>query len=102
MPVYQQVLLFITIGFAEYALSWLNHRINLTVLSRKKNLATWLDLMANTLGEIIPFIIYVTTQNWIFLIPRIVGNTYGTRVVAGRKSIKKKSIYRKRIPVTTA
>lgn len=98
----QQTLLFITIGMAEYSLSWLNHKINLSVLGRKKNLATWLDLMANTLGEVIPFIIYVSTQNWIFLIPRILGNTWGTRTMAGRKIKPRKTTYRKKISVTTA
>jgi hypothetical protein len=102
MKLWQQGLLFILIGIAEYTLSWLNHKINLTVLARKKSLATWLDLIANTLAEVIPFIIYVTTQNWIFLIPRIFGNTLGTRTMAGRKLLKKKNIYRKKIPVTTA
>lgn len=99
---WEQGLLFIGFGLAEYGLSWLNHKINLTVLARKKNLATWLDLIANTLSEIIPFTLYVLTQNWIFIIPRIFGNTLGTRTMAGRKLLKKKNIYRKKIPVTTA
>jgi hypothetical protein len=102
MKLYQQILLFVAIGAAEYALSWLNHRINLAVLSRKKNVATWRDLIANTLSEIIPFVIYVTTQNWIFIIPRVIGNTLGTRAVAGRKIAKKKTIYKKKTPFTTA
>jgi hypothetical protein len=102
MKIYQQILLFIAIGVAEYALSWLNHKINLSVLSRKRNLATYQDMFANTLSEVIPFIIYVTTQNWIFMIPRIIGNTWGTRTVAGRKLTKKKSAYRKRNPFTSA
>jgi hypothetical protein len=99
---WEQGLLFIGFGFAEYGLSWLNHKINLSVLARKKNLATWLDLVANTLAEIIPFLLYVVTQNWIFIIPRVLGNTLGTRTMAGRKLLKKKNIYRKKIPVTTA
>jgi hypothetical protein len=102
MKPYQQIILFVAIGVAEYSLSWLNHKINLSVLSRKKNLAAWQDLIANTLSEIIPFVIYVSTQNWIFMIPRIIGNTIGTRVVAGRKLVKKKSVYRKKHPFTSA
>lgn len=88
MKLYQQAILFVSIGVAEYALSWLNHKINLSVLMRKKHLAMWLDVIANTLSEVIPFVVYVSTQNWIFMIPRIIGNTWGTRVVAGRKIMK--------------
>ena len=96
MKLYQQILLFIAIGVAEYFLSWLNHKINISVLSRKKHLAAWQDLIANTLAEIIPFVIYVSTQNWIFMLPRIAGNTYGTWRVAGRKIVKKKPVTRKK------
>ena len=88
MSTLTQILLFIAIGITEFALSWLNHRINLSVLHRQKKIATRLDLMANTLAEVISFVIYVTTRNWIFIIPRIIGNTMGTRTVAGRKLIK--------------
>jgi hypothetical protein len=96
MDFYLQTLIFMAIGIAEYALSWLNHKINRSVLAGKKNLATWQDLIANTLSEVIPFVIYVSTQNWVFMIPRIFGNTYGTRVAA---NYRKKS--RTKCPTNT-
>ena len=104
MSPYLQIIIFIAIGISEYWLSKLNHQINIGVLTRKKNLATWKDLIANILSEIIPFIVYVTTQNWVFMLPRIIGNTLGTRKVAGRpiKNTVKKPVSKKKLPFTSA
>ena len=92
----------IAIGFAELILSWLNHKINILVLSRKALKAAKLDLIANTIAEAIPYFIYVESQNPIYLIPRIIMNTIGTYIVGKRKLKKKKPLYRKKFPVTTA
>jgi len=87
---------------AEFFLSWLNHKINILVLSRKAIEAARLDLIANTIAEAIPYFIYVETKDPIYLIPRIVMNTVGTYMVGKRKLKKKKPIYRKKFPVSTA
>jgi len=90
----------VAVGVAEFILSWLNHKINILVLSRKAIQAAKLDLIANTIAELIPYFIYVESQNPIYLIPRIVMNTIGTYIVGSRK-LKKKSTYRKKVPFTT-
>ena len=90
----------IAVGMAEFILSWLNHKINILVLSRKAIQAARLDLIANTIAELIPYFIYVESQNPIYLIPRIVMNTMGTYVM-GKRKLKKKSTYRKKVPFTT-
>ena len=91
----------IAVGMAEFILSWLNHKINILVLSRKAIQAARYDLIANTIAELIPYFIYVESQNPIYLIPRIVMNTMGTYVM-GRRKLKKKSPYRKKSPFTNA
>lgn len=101
---WKTVLVIILLGFAELALSWLNHRINIFVLSRKVLQATKLDLIANTIAELMPFFIYVVDPKPVYMIPKILMNTLGTYLVAHRKKMRPKKPKAKRIPkeVTTA
>jgi hypothetical protein len=91
---------------AEFALSWLNHRINWFNISQQRWKATRYDLVANTLAELIPFFIYVYSQKPIFILPRIFGNTVGTFYASGKKPPrpirKKKSTNKYPKTITTA
>lgn len=78
-------ILLILIAVGEFALSWLNHRINWFNISQQKWKAARYDLAANTLAELIPFFIYVYSQKPIFMVPRILGNTVGTFFASGKK-----------------
>ncbi len=97
-----EIPLLVLVGIAEFILSWLNHRINIFVMTRKKIQATRYDLIANILSEVIPFFVYVYAQKWIFIVPRIIANTMGTYKAAARKL--KPVATKKRLPkgITTA
>lgn len=77
--------LLIVVAGGEFILSLLNHRINFFNISQQKWRATWYDLFANTIAEVLPFAIYVWIQNPIFMIPRVIGNTAGTFYASGKK-----------------
>jgi len=97
-----EIPLLVLIGISEFILSWLNHRINFFTLRKKRWKATRYDVLANTLSEIIPFVIYVYTQHWIYILPRILGNTIGTFRAATKKATKKKAPRGKFRNITTA
>lgn len=72
-------------GIGEFCLSWLGHRINWYNISSQRMKAARLDFFANTLGEIIPYFLYVISQHWYFILPRVIGNTLGTFYASGKK-----------------
>jgi hypothetical protein len=79
------VLMILILGICEFALSWLNHRINIFTIGRHAFEATRLDLIANSIAELMPFFIYVIDPNILYVLPKILANTLGTFVVASRK-----------------
>jgi len=98
-----EIALLLLVAIAEFMLSWLNHRINFYTLTKKKWKASQFDVIANTLSEVIPYFIYVVSQNWIYILPRILANTFGTFWAASRRpKSNKKKVYKKKMPFSTA
>ena len=74
----------------------------MAIVSRKKWRATIYDVMAEGLGWLAIALIIVNRLYPPYILSAIAGNALGTYLVSGRKLRKKKTIYKKKFPVSTA
>jgi hypothetical protein len=75
---------------------------NVKVVTRKKWKAVIYDIIAESTGWIILVFVIV---NWMYppyIVSAVMGNALGTFMVAGRKIKKKKTVYRKKMPFSSA
>ena len=94
------ILWIVIIFIAELVWSYTAAYLNVTVVTRKRARAFCFGLMASAIGWVVPWVIYVEVRRWEIMIPAIIGSAIGDFLVASRK--KKKRVYKRKLPITTA
>ncbi len=74
----------------------------MAIVGRKKWKATIYDVIAEGLGWSAIALIIVNRLYPPYILCAVAGNALGTYLVSGRKLKKKKAIYKKKFPVSTA
>ncbi len=92
----------VTIFLIELAQSYFADRRTVAIVGRKKWRATVYDVIAEALGWSAIALIVVNRLYPVYILCAVVGNALGTFLVSGRKLKKKKVVYRKKFPVSTA